>query len=102
MTVQLSSSQTSHTSNIKYILMYMESWTVMLFIGCKSSMAVRKRGKEFYAAAAERDCLTEARVRAKHTAASGLVFRNCRENRLEYSSVHLHCFFALPESTIFP
>lgn len=73
-----------------------------MFIGCKSSMAARKKGKEFYAAAAERDCLEEMRVRAKHAAAPGLVFRNCRENRLEYSSVHLHCFVALPERSIFP
>ena len=89
--------KTSHTSNSKK---YMKSWTVGLFIGCKSSMAARKKGQEFYAAAAKRDCPEETRVRAEHSAAPGLLLRNCRENRLEYSSALLHCIFALPESTV--
>lgn len=100
--MQLSSSlqtKPSHNSNPKK---YMKSWTVGLFVGCKSSMAARKKGQEFYAAAAKRDCPEEMRPRAEHSAAPGLLLRNCREYRLEYLSIVTHYTFALPECTVLP
>lgn len=61
-------------------------------------LAAGKKGQEFYGAAARRNCSEETRVRAEPSAALGLLHRNCRENRLEYSFDFLHCIFALPES----
>lgn len=71
--MQLSSSLQTKLSHTSCPKRYVKSWTVGLFIGCESSMAARKKGQEFYAAAARRDCPEETRVRAEHSAAPGLL-----------------------------
>lgn len=93
-TAQLKPTDKSILSRNKYL----KIWAVGLFIGCKTLLAAGKKGQEFYAGAARRNSSEETRVRAKPAAALGLLCRNYRENRLEYSAVFLHCIFALPES----
>lgn len=58
--------------------------------------------QEFYRAAARSDCPEDMGVRAKDSVVLGVLLRNYRENRLEYSSLLFRCIFALPESNILP